>query len=116
LGLTILSPVLFALAVLINKKDGDPVFYRGARVGRHGKLFRIFKFRTMLANAEKLGGPSTADDDPRITQIGKSLRKYKLDELPQLINVLKGVFYPFRLPNFIKSLKGLPIHCVFQTR
>jgi lipopolysaccharide/colanic/teichoic acid biosynthesis glycosyltransferase len=60
------------------------------RVGRYGKPFRIFKFRTMVMNAEKLGGPSTADDDPRITKIGKFMRKYKFDELPQLINVLKG--------------------------
>ncbi|RLA94466.1 MAG: sugar transferase, partial [Deltaproteobacteria bacterium] len=67
-----------------------PVFYRGVRVGRYGKSFRIYKFRTMVVNAEKIGGPSTADDDPRITKIGKFLRKYKLDELPQLINVLKG--------------------------
>ena len=59
-------------------------------MGRFGKLFRIYKFRTMVANAENLGGLSTADDDPRITKTGKFLRKYKLDELPQLINVLKG--------------------------
>lgn len=69
--------------------DGQ-VFYRGARVGRFGKPFPIYKFRTMVANAEKIGGSSTADDDPRITRIGRLLRKYKLDELPQLINVLKG--------------------------
>lgn len=69
---------------------GGPVFYRGVRVGRNGKLFRIYKFRTMVVNAEKIGGSSTADDDPRITRIGKFIRKHKLDELPQLINVLKG--------------------------
>jgi len=66
------------------------VFYRGPRVGRYGRTFSIFKFRTMVVNAEKLGGSSTSDDDPRITRVGKFLRKYKLDELPQLINVLKG--------------------------
>jgi len=78
------------IAILIKKEDGGPVFYRGVRVGRFGKTFRIFKFRTMVINAEKLGGPSTADDDPRITKVGKLIRKFKLDELPQLINVLKG--------------------------
>ncbi len=89
-GLILISPVLVTLAILIKKEDGGPVFYRGVRVGRFGKPFRIFKFRTMVVNAEKLGGPSTADDDPRITKVGKFIRKFKLDELPQLINVLKG--------------------------
>lgn len=89
-GLILLSPILLYIAFLIKKEDAGPIFYRGVRVGRYGKPFRIYKFRTMVANAEKLGGPSTADDDPRITKIGKFLRKYKLDELPQLINVLKG--------------------------
>jgi lipopolysaccharide/colanic/teichoic acid biosynthesis glycosyltransferase len=89
-GLILASPVLLVIAILIKKEDGGPVFYRGVRVGRFGKPFRIFKFRTMVVNAEKLGGPSTADDDPRITKVGKFIRKYKLDELPQLINVLKG--------------------------
>lgn len=64
--------------------------YRGERVGLHGRLFRIYKFRTMLVDAEKLGAASTSDDDSRITRIGRFLRKYKLDELPQLINVLIG--------------------------
>jgi len=90
LGLTVLSAALSALAILIKKEDGGPVFYRGIRIGRHGKPFRIFKFRTMVANAERLGPASTPDDDPRITRVGKFLRKYKLDELPQLFNVLKG--------------------------
>lgn len=90
IGLIILSPLMLIIAYLIEKEDGGPVFYRGVRVGRYGKPFRIYKFRTMVVDAEKLGGPSTADDDPRITRIGRVLRKYKLDELPQLINVLKG--------------------------
>jgi lipopolysaccharide/colanic/teichoic acid biosynthesis glycosyltransferase len=76
--------------MLIKREDRGPVLYRGVRVGRYGKPFRIFKFRTMVVDAEKLGGASTADDDPRITRIGKFLRHYKLDELPQLINVIKG--------------------------
>ena len=90
LGIAVLSPLLGAIAILIKLSSSGPVFYRGVRVGRFGKSFRIFKFRTMVVDAEKIGGPSTADDDPRITRIGKFLRKYKLDELPQLINVLKG--------------------------
>jgi lipopolysaccharide/colanic/teichoic acid biosynthesis glycosyltransferase len=90
LGLIVVSPVLLIIAILIKREDGGSVFYRGVRVGRFGKTFRIFKFRTMVVNAEKLGGPSTADDDPRVTKMGKFIRKYKLDELPQVINVLKG--------------------------
>ncbi|MEW6409354.1 MAG: sugar transferase [Nitrospirota bacterium] len=81
---------MIGISILIKKEDKGPVFYRGVRVGRYGKSFMIFKFRTMVINAEKIGGSSTADDDPRITRIGKFLRRYKLDELPQLINVLKG--------------------------
>ncbi len=89
-GLVLTSPLFLAIGVIIKCEDGEPVFYRGVRVGRYGKPFRIFKFRTMAVDAEKIGGPSTADDDQRITKVGKFLRKYKLDELPQLINVLKG--------------------------
>lgn len=90
LGLILVSPVLIVLALLIKIEDGGPVFYRGVRVGRYGKPFKIFKFRTMIMDAEQMGGSSTADDDPRLTKIGKRLRACKLDELPQLINVLKG--------------------------
>ena len=90
LGLVILAPLFLIIAVIIKIEDGGPVFYRGVRVGKDGKLFRIFKFRTMIPHAEKAGIWATAEDDPRITKIGKILRKYKLDEFPQLINVLKG--------------------------
>jgi lipopolysaccharide/colanic/teichoic acid biosynthesis glycosyltransferase len=90
MGLVILSPLLWYISWRIHREDGGPVFYRGERVGLHGRLFRIFKFRTMVVDAEKLGGPSTPDDDPRITHIGGKLRKYKLDELPQLFNVFLG--------------------------
>lgn len=85
----LLSPMIAAVASII-RKDGGPVFYRGERTGLYGKPFRIYKFRTMVVDAEKVGGASTADDDARITSVGKFLRKYKLDETPQLINVLKG--------------------------
>jgi lipopolysaccharide/colanic/teichoic acid biosynthesis glycosyltransferase len=90
IGLVCLSPIIFLSAGLIRLSSSGPVFYRGLRVGRYGKTFRIFKFRTMVADAESRGASSTSDDDPRITRIGKFLRKYKVDELPQLINVLRG--------------------------
>ena len=85
-----LGPLLLAIALLIKLDDGGPVFYRGVRVGRRGVAFRIYKFRTMVVNADRLGGPSTSDDDPRITRAGRWLRRSKLDELPQLLNVVKG--------------------------
>jgi lipopolysaccharide/colanic/teichoic acid biosynthesis glycosyltransferase len=90
LGIIITLPLLGVIVLLIKLDSKEPVFYRGARVGKNGKEFRIFKFRTMVPKAEKLGGPSTASDDPRLTKIGKFLKKYQLDELPQLFNVLKG--------------------------
>jgi lipopolysaccharide/colanic/teichoic acid biosynthesis glycosyltransferase len=90
IGLIILSPLFLIVGFLIKLEDGGPIFYRGIRIGKDGKPFRIFKFRTMIPDAEKRGIYSTADDDPRITRIGRVLRKYKIDELPQLINVLKG--------------------------
>ncbi|MDD5167614.1 MAG: sugar transferase [Syntrophales bacterium] len=90
MGLTILSPVLIIIAFLIKKEDDGPIFYRGERVGLNGRIFRIFKFRTMVVHAERIGGASTANEDPRITRIGRFLRKYKFDELPQFINVLIG--------------------------
>lgn len=90
LGLIILAPLLCAIAILIKFTSPGPVFYRGVRTGHKGKPFKIFKFRSMIVNAEKVGGASTAKDDPRITRIGGFLRKTKLDEIPQLLNVFKG--------------------------
>ena len=89
-GLILLFPFFLLIAVLIKKEDGGSVFFRQVRVGQNGKPFKIYKFRTMVENAERLGAKVTKEDDPRITEIGKFLRKYKIDELPQLINVLKG--------------------------
>ena len=89
-GLLITSPLLLIIALLIKADSPGPVFYRGIRVGEKGRLFKIFKFRTMVVGAEKMGGPSTPADDPRLTKVGKFLKRYQLDELPQLINVLKG--------------------------
>jgi lipopolysaccharide/colanic/teichoic acid biosynthesis glycosyltransferase len=88
-GLLLFSPLFLSMALLITR-DGGPLFYRGARVGLQGKRFAIYKFRTMVVNAEQLGASSTSDDDPRITRLGSWLRRYKLDEFPQLINVLSG--------------------------
>lgn len=90
IGLIFLSPLLIVIAFLMKIDSKGAVFYRGLRVGRYGKSFKIFKFRTMVVNAEEKGGPSTALNDARLTAFGKFLRKYKLDEFPQLINILKG--------------------------
>ncbi len=89
-ALVVLAPAFIGIGILIKREDGGPLFYRGQRVGRFRKPFHVFKFRTMVVNAEKIGASSTAGDDPRITRVGRILRRYKLDELPQLINVLKG--------------------------
>lgn len=90
IGLGVSLPLIVLIALLIKLDSKGPVFYRGERVGQFGKRFKIFKFRTMFENPDQIGASSTADDDPRITKVGSFLRKYKLDELPQLINVLKG--------------------------
>lgn len=89
LGLVLLWPVFALVALAILLDDGKPVFFRQERVGKNGKAFRIFKFRTMFPDAES-GGPLTSEDDPRITRAGRFLRRWSLDELPQLINVLLG--------------------------
>jgi lipopolysaccharide/colanic/teichoic acid biosynthesis glycosyltransferase len=89
-GLIVLSPVIAGIAIAIKRGSRGPLLYRGMRVGMNGEPFHMLKFRTMVVNADKIGGSSTPEDDPRVTAIGKTLRKYKLDELPQLINVLKG--------------------------
>ena len=90
IGLVAISPLLAILAIWIKLDSRGPVFYRGRRAGQFGRPFLILKLRTMVENAEQLGGAETASDDPRITRAGKFLRQYKLDEFPQLINVLKG--------------------------
>lgn len=90
IGLVVLSPLFLILAIIIKKGSKGPVFFRGERIGKSNKPFKIYKFRTMVENAQSLGGPSTASDDPRLTKIGLFLKRYQLDELPQLINVFKG--------------------------
>jgi lipopolysaccharide/colanic/teichoic acid biosynthesis glycosyltransferase len=90
MALVIVAPPLALAALMVKLSSRGPVFYRGTRVGLNGKLFPMLKFRTMVVDAESLGGSATAADDPRITRFGKFLRRYKLDELPQLFNVLLG--------------------------
>ena len=90
LALLLLWPLLLAVALLIRIDSPGPVFFRQERVGRHGRTFSIHKFRTMVADAAARGGPLTVGDDPRITRIGRKLRSTRLDELPQLIDVLAG--------------------------
>jgi lipopolysaccharide/colanic/teichoic acid biosynthesis glycosyltransferase len=90
LGLLVIWPLLVAIAIAIRLDGPGPVFFRGVRSGRGGVPFRIFKFRTMVPDAERIGGGSTAQDDPRVTALGQRLRRHKLDELPQLFNVLRG--------------------------
>jgi lipopolysaccharide/colanic/teichoic acid biosynthesis glycosyltransferase len=83
-------PLFVMISLAVKLSSPGPIFYRGIRSGLHGKPFRIYKFRSMVVDAEKLGGHSTALNDPRLSPIGKFLRKYKLDELPQLFNILLG--------------------------
>jgi lipopolysaccharide/colanic/teichoic acid biosynthesis glycosyltransferase len=89
-GLIVLSPLLMLIALLIKLDSKGPVFFRQKRVGRFGKTFRIHKFRTMITDAESKGLQITVGADARVTRVGGLLRKYKLDELPQLIDVLLG--------------------------
>jgi len=88
-GLLLLAPIMLAIAISVKLDSPGPVLYLGRRVGRYGRMFFIYKFRTMRPEAERLG-TTTAKDDPRITRVGRFLRRYKLDEFPQLLNVIKG--------------------------
>lgn len=89
-GLFFLSPLYIILGLAVKLSSPGPIFYQAARVGRHGNLFKLLKFRSMVANADKLGPGVTGAGDSRITPIGRFLRNTKLDELPQLVNVLLG--------------------------
>ncbi|WP_217900148.1 sugar transferase [Noviherbaspirillum humi] len=88
-GLLILSPILILIAAVVKLDSPGPVFFRQERVGIHGSVFRIYKFRTMTLNAEAKG-QLTIGEDERVTRVGHALRRFKLDELPQLINVILG--------------------------
>src|SRR2546422_11242126 len=89
-GLVVLAPLLAVVAVLVKTEDGGSVFFRQERVGIRGRRFRIWKFRTMVPDAGARGLPLTVGGDSRVTRIGAWLRRLKLDELPQLFNVLVG--------------------------
>lgn len=89
-GLAVLWPVLLACAIAVKLGSPGPVFYRGVRTGLHGRPFRIWKFRSMVVDAESRGGTTTGSGDARVTAVGQLLRHSKLDELPQLFNVLVG--------------------------
>lgn len=90
LGLIFLSPLFLIVALWIKSDSPGPVFYRQSRVGRYGKDFRLFKFRSMRVGSDKKGLITVGGHDPRVTRSGYYIRKYKLDELPQLINVFIG--------------------------
>ena len=90
IGLIILFPLFLITSLIIKFTSPGPIFHRGKRVGLNGKLFNLYKFRTMIVNAADIGPGITAQNDPRITGVGRFLRRTKIDELPQLINVLTG--------------------------
>jgi lipopolysaccharide/colanic/teichoic acid biosynthesis glycosyltransferase len=90
LTLLLFCPLLAIIALAIKLEDGGPVFYAHPRVGRNFRPFGLLKFRSMVPQADRMGGSVTVAGDPRVTRVGAFLRKYKLDELPQLINVIKG--------------------------
>lgn len=100
-GIVLLSPLMIIIAVLIKTEDHGPIFYKQVRVGKNGKTFKMYKFRSMFVNADKMlaklkeqndveGPMFKMKDDPRITKIGHFIRKHSLDELPQFFNVIKG--------------------------
>ena len=87
-SLIVLFPIFILISVIIKTTSSGEVFYKGIRAGKNNVNFKIYKFRTMVQDAENIGGPSTALNDFRLTKIGRFLRKYKLDELPQFINII----------------------------
>ena len=89
-GLALLSPLLVVIAAAVKLDSPGPVLFRGQRVGRYGREFHIWKFRTMVTGADRAGPGITVANDSRVTRVGRLLRRTKLDELPQLVNVLRG--------------------------
>ena len=90
IGLILLAPVFLLVALSIKLDSSGPIFYQGDRIGKDGVPFKIFKLRTMVLHADQMGSALTCGQDPRVTRIGRFLRKWKIDELPQLINVVHG--------------------------
>ena len=88
--LVLLAPIMLIVAIAIKIDSKGPVFYRQTRVTQYNTTFRIFKFRTMVINADKIGSQVTVNHDPRITRVGRVIRKFRIDEFPQLIDVLRG--------------------------
>lgn len=88
--LCLFVPLFLVITIVIKLTSPGPVFYQALRVGHGGRLFHLYKFRTMMVDAKHLGPPLTGEDDQRITSIGRFLRQTKIDELPQLLNVIKG--------------------------
>jgi lipopolysaccharide/colanic/teichoic acid biosynthesis glycosyltransferase len=89
-GLLVLSPVFLIVGILVKLDSPGPVLYRGDRIGKDGVPFKMYKFRTMVVNADQMGSALTHGGDPRVTRVGRFLRQWKLDEIPQLINVVRG--------------------------
>jgi lipopolysaccharide/colanic/teichoic acid biosynthesis glycosyltransferase len=108
--LILLSPVFLVLTIAIKADSKGPVFYRQIRITQYGKKFRIFKFRTMIQNADTVGSQVTMDNDPRITRIGKILRKYRLDEIAQLIDVFRGTM------TFVGTRPEVPKYVAYYTQ
>ena len=109
LGLILCAPLLLIIATWIKLDSPGPVFYRGKRAGRGGKPFYIFKFRSMVTNADRIGGPTTSEEDPRVTRSGRFIRRFKMDELSQLINVLLGqMSLVGPRPEVVEKMEELP--------
>lgn len=90
IALVLLSPLFIILSIIIKADSKGPVLFKQIRVSQYGKHFKILKFRTMVNNAEKIGNQVTSSNDNRVTKAGRALRKYRLDEIPQLINIITG--------------------------
>lgn len=106
-GILLLLPIYLLIAVVIKLDSKGPAIYRQKRIGKDKREFEIYKFRSMVVNADKIGGLSTKQGDPRITKVGKFLRKTSLDEIPQLFNVLLGdMSFVGPRPDVKESLKN----------
>ena len=119
-GLIFISPIFLVVPILIKLDSKGPVFFKQWRIGKDGKQFKIYKFRTMVQDADKVGSLITAGSDQRITRIGKLLRRYEIDELPTLVNVLKGdmsIVGPRpEVPKYLKRFDNLKYREVLSVR